>query len=47
MHQTHAHGLRADPLCDGEQDQRKAADMSAEVRRTLIKCELRSTPVVG
>jgi hypothetical protein len=34
MHQTHDHGLRADPLCDGAQDQTKAAYVSAELRKS-------------
>jgi hypothetical protein len=52
MHQTHDHGLRADPLCDGAQDQTKAAFKSAEqrkrrpsssrVRRRTINDKLRS-----
>lgn len=43
MHQTHDHGLRADPLCDGAQDQTEAAFTSAELRKrrsssTRVRC---------
>ena len=41
MHQTHDHGLHADPLCDGAQDQTKATFTSAE----LQKCRSSSSRV--